>query len=140
MTAEPAVPLAELACDLPEPVGGWPVELGRRGVVIVADDLGRPAISRDEARVIYAEHREAEVRKAAKAAALERQQVEADRAFRAQLPRGIPAAVTEGVNAGLLMMLSDPERQGSRRRSVLADALEHPAGFVVYHPINEDAS
>jgi hypothetical protein len=47
--------------------------------------------------------------------------------------------VPEGISGGQLMMLSDP-MQGSRRQSVLEHALEHPAGAIVYTPINEDAS
>ena len=72
--------------------------------------------------------------------ATERRLIEADQRFRASLPAGIPAGmVPEGVSAGQLMMLADPERQGSRRRSVVQDALEHGGGSAIYS-LNEGAS
>jgi hypothetical protein len=71
---------------------------------------------------------------------IEHQLVMADEARRAALPKGIPAnAVPEGMSAGLLMMAADP-MPGSRRQSVLEHALEHPAGAIVYTPINDEAS
>jgi hypothetical protein len=133
---EQVVPLSELARDLPEPAAGWPVELGRRGVVVAADDLGRPAISRDEARVLYAEHREQEEEAARRREEIERRAVEADQRFRAALPRGIPAGqVPEGMTAGLLMMAADP-MVAARRTSVVEDALAH-AG-TIYHPLQPE--
>jgi hypothetical protein len=139
MAAEP-VPLTELERDLPVPAGGWSAELDRRGVAVVLDDLGRAAVDRATARVLFTEHHEAEARKARKQAELNRRAVEADQRFRASLPAGIPAGmVQEGISGGMLMMLSDP-MQGSRRQSVLEHALEHPSGAIVYTPISEDAS
>jgi hypothetical protein len=140
MTAEPAVPLTELERDLPAPAaGGWAAELDRRGVAVVADDLGRPSVDRATARVLFAEHRESEARTARKRAELERRAVEADQRFRASLPGGVPAdQVPEGVSAGLAMMLADP-MQGPRRQSVLEHALEHPAGAIVYTPIGGES-
>ena len=76
-------------------------------------------------------------------AAQHRERVEAeavarDQAFRANLPRGIPAGhVPDGVTAGALMMLSDPMDQGRRRVSVLEHALAHEDN-AVYHPIDGD--
>jgi hypothetical protein len=138
-TAEP-VPLTELERDLPAPAAGWAAELAGRGVAVVLDDLGRPSITRAAARDLFTEHRENEARNARKRAEIEQRVIEADQAFRAALPAGIPAgAVPEGISGGQLMMLSDP-MQGSRRQSVLEHALEHPAGAIVYTPINEDAS
>jgi hypothetical protein len=68
---------------------------------------------------------------------IEARLVEADQRFRAQLPRGIPAgAVPEGISAGQLMMLTDPERQRVRRRSVLEDALAHVG--TVFTPIRDE--
>jgi hypothetical protein len=74
-------------------------------------------------------------------AEVEERFVEVDAARRAAMPRGIPVgAVPEGVDAGQWMMLSDPERQASRRQSVLEHSLEHPAGAIVYTAVNEGAS
>jgi hypothetical protein len=140
MTAEPVIPLSVLNLDLPEPAGGWAAELERRGVVVFEDDLGRPAVDRATARALFAEHREQQEAAARRRAELEQRAVEADQRFRTSLPAGIPAgAVPEGISAGQLMMLSDP-MPGARRQSVLEHALEHPAGAIVYTPINEDGS
>jgi hypothetical protein len=133
------VPLSQLALDLPEPAAGWAAELGRRGIPVELDDIGRPSITRAAARDLLTEHREDEARKARHRAETERQAVEADQAFRAQLPRGIPsAAVPAGVSAGLVMMLSDPF-PSERRQSVLQHALEHQDGAIVFHPIGGES-
>jgi hypothetical protein len=59
-------------------------------------------------------------------AAIEEKAVAADEARRAALPAGIPVgAVPEGLSVGEWLMLTDPERQRARRRSVLEDALAH---------------
>jgi hypothetical protein len=137
---EQPVPLVELALSLPEPPLGWEVELDARGVPVFPDDVGRPSISRDAARQLLAEHREQQEAAARRRVEIEQRAVEADQRFRASLPAGIPAgAVPDGISAGQLMMLSDPERQGSRRESVLQHALAN-GGSAVYHPINEDAA
>jgi hypothetical protein len=139
MTAE-TVPLSVIALDLPAPAAGWAFELERRGIPIVLDDIGRPSISRDAARDLLTEHCENEARTARQWEEIEQRAIEADQRFRASLPAGIRSdAVPEGVSAAELMMLSDP-MQGARRQSVLEHALEHPAGAIVYTPINEDAS
>jgi hypothetical protein len=137
---EQVVPLSELERDLPAPADGWAAELERRGVAVLEDDLGRAAVDRATARVLFAEHRERQEAAARRREEIEQRAVEADQRFRASLPAGIPAgAVPEGISAGQMMMLSDP-MQGSRRQSVLEHSLEHPAGAIVYTPINEDAS
>lgn len=126
------IPLSVLALDLPVPVGGWPG--------VVEDDLGRPSVPREVARSLLAEHREAEARAARRREEIEQRVIAADEARRAAMPKGIPvSAVPEGMTAAQLMMLADPERQRSRRQSVLEHALEHPAGAVVFTPIREQA-
>jgi hypothetical protein len=72
-------------------------------------------------------------------AARRRQQIEerlvaADERFRASLPRGVAQdQVPVGVSPGLAMMLSDPEREGSRRESMLEHSLQ--GGGIIFHPI-----
>jgi hypothetical protein len=135
---EPAVPLTELDRDLPAPAVGWAAELAGRGVAVVQDDLGRAAVDRAVARVLFAEYLEQQEVAARRRAEIERRAVEADQAFRASLPAGIPAgAVPEGITAGQLLMLSDP-MPGARRQSVLEHALEHPGGAIVYTPIRDE--
>ena len=63
---EPLVPLSVLSLDLGEaPAEGWAAHLINRGVVVELDDVGRPAVSRGDARLLIVERREAEERKAA---------------------------------------------------------------------------
>jgi hypothetical protein len=57
------IPLSHLELDLPAPPLGWPIELDRRGISVVLDDLGRKSISRDNAKMLFAEQSEAEDRK-----------------------------------------------------------------------------
>jgi hypothetical protein len=133
------IPISHLALDLAEPpVGGWTAYLTGRGIPVLADDVGRPAVGRDDARQLLDERREAEVRKQEVAKRQEWQAIERDQAFRAQLGGGIPAdAVPAGMTAGMLMMASDPERQRPRRESVLDHALSHEEGLT-YHPIRDE--
>ena len=139
MTAEQPVLLVELERDLPSPADGWAAELNRRGVVIVADDLGRQAIDRSTARAIYAEAREQQEAAARRRAEIEQRLIAADEARRAALPKGIPVdAVPTGMSAAELLMLSDPF-PATRRQSVLEHALQHPSGALVYHPIREES-
>jgi hypothetical protein len=134
------VPLSELSLDLAVPATGWAAELSRRGIETVVDDIGRPAIARSDARDLLTERREQQEAAARHREQVEQRAIEADRLFRQQLPPGVPAgAVPPGVTAGLLMMLSDPANQGSRRESVLEHSLAHPAGEILFHPIGGEA-
>jgi hypothetical protein len=134
------VPLSQLALDLPEPAGGWAAELERRGVVVFEDDLGRLAVDRSVARVLFSEHRAQQEAVARRREEIEQRAIEVDQRFRASLPAGIPAgAVPAGISGGMLMMLSDPERQGTRRSSVVEDALAND-GALIYHSIREESS
>jgi hypothetical protein len=140
MAAEqPVLLLVELERDLGAPADGWAAELGRRGVVVVADDLGRLAITRSSARAIYAEAREAEARAARLREEIEQRAIAADEARRAALPVGIPAGmVPEGMSAGQLMMMSDPMPRGARRESMVEHALR--GGGVTFHPIGGEGA
>jgi hypothetical protein len=137
---EQVVPLSELSRDLPEPPAGWAAEMAGRGVEVVLDDLGRAAISRRAARLLFTEHLAEQELAARKRAEIEQRAVEAHQQFLASLPAGIPAgAVPEGISAGQLMMLSDPERQRARRESPLEHALQN-SGSAVFHPIREEGA
>ena len=72
------VPLTELERDLPAPAVGWAAELGRRGVAVVLDDLGRAAVDRATARALFAERREQEEAASRRREELERRVVAAD--------------------------------------------------------------
>jgi hypothetical protein len=133
------VPLSELARDLPEPAVGWAVELERRGIEIVEDDLGRAAITRAVARAIFAEHRENEVLMARHREEIEQRVIAADEARRAAMPRGVPAGmIPAGLTGGQMMMAADP-MSGARRESPVEHALRN-SGSAVYHPLPREES
>jgi hypothetical protein len=138
MTAEQPVLLVELERDLGAPPLGWAAELDGRGVVVVADDLGRAAIDRSTARAIYAEAREQQEAAARKRQLIEQRLIAADEARRRAIPRGVPVdPLLLGVTPAELLMAADPDLPG-RRRSVAQDALER-GGSVIYS-LDEGAS
>jgi hypothetical protein len=57
------IPLSVLQLDLDSPTTGWPAYLAARGVSILEDDIGRSAIARADARQLFVERRESEVRR-----------------------------------------------------------------------------
>ena len=116
--------------------GACPGDPGGRPVSVAVDDVGRDCVSRADARQLVAEHREDQARRARLREEQERRAIEAAEAFRASLPRGIPAgAVPEGMTAAQLMMLSDPMDQAAERESVLEHSLNHRDGAIVFHPL-----
>jgi hypothetical protein len=138
-TAVPAelIPLSHLELDLPAPTTGWLIELDRRGVKILTDDLGRLAVSRADARMLLDEQREDEARRREAAERQEQQAIEADRLRRASIWSGLPAtAIPEGVSAASAMFAADRDAQ-PRRQSPLQHALSNEGG-IVFHPIQGD--
>jgi hypothetical protein len=121
------------------PVEGWNVYLAGRGIAVVDDDIGRPAVARADARQLLTEQREAEARGREKAAELERQAVEQDRQRRVSIWGGIPAdMIPVGVSPAQAMVLAEKDAR-PRRRSVLEDSLSNSG--TVFHPIrHEDES
>jgi hypothetical protein len=90
VNADP-IPLSHLALDLDAaPVEGWIPFLAAKGVALLFDDLGRRAISRDDARKLLEQQRLNEIRRQDAAARFEQQAIEADRQRLASLPKGIP--------------------------------------------------
>lgn len=115
--------MSVLSLDLPEPPLGWAAYLNAKGVEVVGDDIGRASISRDAARQLFDEYRADEVRKAEHRARQEREAIEADRQFRAQLPRGLSwVDVPPGVLPVVAMTAADRAAQ-PKRTSVLQEAL-----------------
>ena len=129
--------LAELERDLDAPGGGWRADLVGRGVPVVEDDLGRPALSRSDARQLFAERREAEVRRR-EVAARNDAEVEARRQAGARpgwtLPPGM--TVAEAIAAA---EYAEHGYSGPRRRTPVEDALD-PDGGMVYHPIRHESA
>jgi hypothetical protein len=135
---EQLVTLSELSLDLPEPVAGWAAEMAARGVEVVLDDLGRAAISRPAARLLFTEHLAEQELAARRREEIEQRLVAADEARRARMPKGIPvSAEVPGLTPAMLMMLSDPAAQSARRESPLEHALQN-SGSAVFHPIRDE--
>jgi hypothetical protein len=134
---EPLVPLSVLSLDLPEPsVGGWPLELARRGIEIVVDDIGRDSISRADAKQLILQKREDEARKRAFLAQQEQEAVEADRAWRAALPKGTPWWEFDGVTPAEAWAAAELAA-APRRRSLLEESLDGEESMV-YHSLPRD--
>jgi hypothetical protein len=92
------ISLSHLELDLAAPPLGWLIELDRRHIQVVTDDLGRASISGADARQLFAEQRENEARAREVAARQEQQAIEADQRWRATLHPGVHwTAIPDGV-------------------------------------------
>jgi hypothetical protein len=132
------LPLSHLELDLPAPVESWAAHLAGRNIEITLDDIGRMSISREDARLLIAEQREAEVRRREKVAELERQAVEADQRRRAQIYAGIPvAAIPADVHPARAMLEASRDARRPRRMSPLQEALSGEG--MTFHPIQHNA-
>jgi hypothetical protein len=135
------IPLVVLQLSLAAAPVEWAALLADRGMSIIIDDVGRPSVSRSDARLLLAEQHEAEVRRRERAAELERQAVEQDRLRRASLPAGIPAGmVPDGLAPAEAMMLAG-ESSAPRARSVREQLLERELGSgesMVFHSFGPD--
>ena len=52
------IPLSVISLDLDTPAIGWTAYLTGRGIEVVTDDIGRPAIARADAKQLFDERRE----------------------------------------------------------------------------------
>jgi hypothetical protein len=82
---EELIAISILSLDLSEPIVGWEASLSERGIELLEDDIGRKAISREDARTLMAESREHEAR-----VLEEQRRRDAERAD-LKLPAGVPA-------------------------------------------------
>jgi hypothetical protein len=131
------IPLSVLELDLPAPATGWLIELDRRGIAVVADDIGRDSLTKDDARELITEHRENEARKARHREETERRAIEADQQWRAQLSPGIPwYEIPAGVTAAEMWAQAEHDAR-PKRRSLLEDALAN-TGSMEYHPLRDE--
>lgn len=123
---ESLVPLSHLALDLGgEPDGGWALYLGRRGIAIVPDSLGRDSVDHGAARRLLDEQREHVVRKSKHLAALEAEAIERDRLKFAGIWKGVAAtALPDGVSAGDAMLQAARDSR-PKRQSVLEESLSN---------------
>lgn len=131
------VPLSHLSLDVEEPSLGWPAYLNNRGIPIVLDRIGRSAVSAADAKQLLEEKREREVQVRALHAQQERQFIEADKRFRAQLSPGLPwYALPDGVSPAQAWAAAEKDSQ-PRRQSVLEHALTN-SGQLEYHPLRDE--
>ena len=128
------IPLSVLALDLEPPAGGWVAYLTNRGIAVMADDIGRTAVSRGAARGLILEKQQGEARRREVAERNERNAIEADQQFRARLWRGEPwYEAPMGVSPAQAWHAAEKDGQ-PKRTSVLEEALSNSGGLV-YHPL-----
>jgi hypothetical protein len=129
--AESAIPLSVLALDLDAQAVGWDAFLASQNIPVVADGIGRKAISRADARQLFDERREDEIRPREVAAQQEQQAIERDQQRRAQLPEGVPwYEIPPGATAAEAWAHAEKDAR-PRRRSVLEDALSN-SGTILH--------
>jgi hypothetical protein len=133
------VPLGELERDLSGvPAEGWPAWLGRRGVAIIPDDLGRDSVSRGDARRLLDERRADQLRKQAVLKQQEQQAIAADMERRSQLWQGLSAEFMPPDVLPAAAMLQASRDAQPKRRSMVEDLLgRHDE--MVFHPIVDGA-
>jgi hypothetical protein len=108
---------------------------------IVDDDLGRPSISRSDARRLLTQKREAEQKARELAEVNERQAIEADRQWRAALPRGAAWwEVPDGVHPATAMLQQAKDAQ-PRRTPSQVEWMFGETDTMVFHSLQgEDES
>ena len=139
--ADSLIPLSVLELDYPAPRVGWLIELDRRGIKVVDDDLGRKAIARADARQLLAEQRENELRQREAAERREQAAVEADRVRRASIWGGISALdLPPGARPAAVMLQAARDAQ-PKRLTPLQEALsENTLTYHSFGPTPEDES
>lgn len=134
------IPLSHLELDLPAPVTGWLVELDRRHMTVITDDIGRACITHADARQLFAEHLEAQAHANRVRAEADREAVRRDREFRAQLNPGIRWHDMPGGGHLLpVAALTAAAREAEpHRETVLDHALSGEQG-IWFHPLPTEA-
>ena len=133
------VPLVILELSLGGvPDGGWSDYLGRRGMPMIPDSLGRDSVSHSHARQILDEARETELRRQKVAAVVQEQVDEQHRAEAAKVWKGISALdVPVGMTLGEMFFATEHGSRPRRKNPVEA-ALDGDG--AVYYPIEREAS
>jgi hypothetical protein len=123
---EPAdlIPLSHFALDHPQPSEGWSNFLGRRGITLRPDDIGRDSIRRSDAQKLLHEQRANELRAAKLRQLAEAEAEEASQRQLAQISKGVPAAaLPEGMTPATAMLLGGQD-ETPRRKSPVAEMLD----------------
>jgi hypothetical protein len=127
------IPLSVLGLNVSAPVGGWEPFLTVRNLEILVDDIGRPSVSRDDARTLIAEKHENERRAQEVAKRNEQRMIESDRVRRESIWGGLPwYELPDGVLPVVAMTAADKAAQ-PKRMSPLQEALSGES--MTYHPI-----
>jgi hypothetical protein len=137
----PTIPLSVLSLDIEEPTCGWAADLARRGISVTLDDLGRLSVSRADARRLFEEKRAAEQKAREVAQRNEREAIEADRAWRATLNKGLPwYALPDGVSYGQAVAEAEAAEAAEQPRRVpsRAEWLFGETDTMVYHELPHD--
>lgn len=139
------IPITQLEAELPTPVTGWLVELDRRHIVVMHDDVARDSITRADFRTLILEHRDNEARKVRMQAETEQRAVEQDQQFRASLNPGVPWwLVGRDVHPATAMLqdAQDADYAG-RPKSAQTELLEAELGgtkdTMVFHSLGPDS-
>ena len=110
---------------------------------IIIDDIGRPSVSRSDARQLLDEQREAEARNREVMERREQQFIQQDRIRRASMPTGIPAGlIPDNLRPTEALMLAG-EGSGPRAKSVHEQLLERELGSgesLVFQSFSPDES
>jgi hypothetical protein len=136
------VPLSHLVLDLAErPAAEWGPFFAARGVEVVLDDLGRPAVSRTDAHRLFAEAREMEALAREVAARREAEAIEQDRQRRASIWTGVSADDLPVGAAPAAAMLAAARDAEPKRTTPLQEALSGESmTFHSYQSTPEDES
>jgi hypothetical protein len=120
------VPVSHVSLELDAPVGGWAAYLSGRGITVIQDDIGRASIARADAKMLLDEQRENERRQREAAEARDRAAVQADKAWRSQLSRGVSwLDMPPGVAPAAAMLAVDEDSRVSVREQLLQQELAH---------------
>jgi hypothetical protein len=132
------IPLSVLELDLPVPAIGWSAGLAEKGISTVLDDLGRLCVARSDARRLFDEHREAEVRRREVMAQNERAAEEKDREWRAQLHPGIPwHRMPDGVPP-VVAMTAAAKAEQPRRTPSQVEWMFGETDTMVFHSLQDE--
>ena len=139
-TADDLIPLSHFALDHPQPPEGWSNFLGRQGITLRPDDIGRDSIRRHDAQMLLHEQRASQLRAVKRHQLAEAEAVEADQRRRALIWKGVSAdAIPVGVHPATAMLQAAKDAQ-PKRLSPLEESLSGES--MVYHtyPLSEDES
>jgi hypothetical protein len=118
------IPLSHFALDHPQPSEGWSNFLGRRGITLRPDRIGRDAISSRDAQMLLHEKRAEELRAAKLRQLAEQEAVAADERRRDLIWKGVSAtALPEGMAPATAMLLAGHDER-PRRKSPVAEVLD----------------